>query len=210
MYEQSLVKVIEPIKKTTISRLNKSKKWKYGYNKEHDIIVISKTGQIGEILEIQNLRVALPRVPGQVFKHELDKWVKIDQPKDRNEFIVREHLFRLLDPPIEEKYLLSFSTNISYNTGIVTKENQTTRYIVNSTTNYSIRNIETGDIVYEGTVFGTSSYSSNINTTTYSSNVSEQNSMQRLSRFTAEKIIAEIEINGSDWLKKDAIKKQSN
>ena len=72
------------------------------------------------------------------------------------------------------------------------------------------KDIETGDIVYAGTVFGTSSYSSNINTTTYSSNVSKQNSMQRLSRFTAEKIITEIEINGSDWLKKDAIKKQSN
>ena len=82
MYEQNLVKTIKPIKRATISRLNKSKKWKYGYNKEHDIIVISKTGQIGEILEIQNLRVALPRVPGQVFKHELDKWVKIDQPKE--------------------------------------------------------------------------------------------------------------------------------
>ena len=46
MYEQSLVNVIEPIKKTTISRLNKGKKWKYGYDKEHDIIVISKTGKI--------------------------------------------------------------------------------------------------------------------------------------------------------------------
>ena len=29
MYEQSLVKIIEPIKKTTISRLNKGKKWKF-------------------------------------------------------------------------------------------------------------------------------------------------------------------------------------
>ena len=54
MYEQSLVKVVEPIKKTTITRMNRGKKWKYGYNKEHDIVVISKTGQIGEILEIQN------------------------------------------------------------------------------------------------------------------------------------------------------------
>ena len=53
MYEQDLVKVIEPIKKTTITRLNRGKKWKYGYNKEHDIVVISKTGKIGEILEIQ-------------------------------------------------------------------------------------------------------------------------------------------------------------
>ena len=61
MYEQTLYNIIEPIKKTTINRLNKGKKWKYGYNKEHDIIVISKTGQIGEIYEIQNLRIALPK-----------------------------------------------------------------------------------------------------------------------------------------------------
>ena len=60
MYEQSLVKIIEPIKKTTISRLNKSKKWKYGYDKEHDIVIISKTGKIGKILEIQGLRIGLP------------------------------------------------------------------------------------------------------------------------------------------------------
>ena len=53
MYKQDLVEIIEPVKKTTISRLNKGKKWKYGYNKEHDIVVISKTGKIGEILEIQ-------------------------------------------------------------------------------------------------------------------------------------------------------------
>ena len=80
-YEQDLLKIIEPIKHTTISRMNKGKKWKYGYNKEHDIIVISKTGQIGEIYEIQGLRIALPK-PINVFKHEKNKWVKIDQPKD--------------------------------------------------------------------------------------------------------------------------------
>ena len=74
MYEQSLVKVIEPVKKTTISRLNKGKKWKYGYDKEHDIIVISKTGQIGEILEVQNLRIALPKMPVQVYKGKENKW----------------------------------------------------------------------------------------------------------------------------------------
>ena len=82
MYEQSLVKVIEPIKKTTISRLNKSKKWKYGYDKDHDIVVISKTGQIGEIIEIQNLAIALPKVPKNVFKHKKNKWVKFEQPKE--------------------------------------------------------------------------------------------------------------------------------
>ena len=34
MYEQTLYKVVEPIKLNTIKRLNKSKKWEYGYNKE--------------------------------------------------------------------------------------------------------------------------------------------------------------------------------
>ena len=82
MYKQSLVKVIEPVKRTTISRLNKGKKWKYGYNKEHDIIVISKTGQIGEIIEIQNLAIALPKAPKNIFKHDKNKWVKFDQPKE--------------------------------------------------------------------------------------------------------------------------------
>ena len=43
MYQQTLYSVITPVKKNTISRLNRSKKWKYGYNKEHDIVVISKT-----------------------------------------------------------------------------------------------------------------------------------------------------------------------
>ena len=82
MYEQSLFEVIKPIKKTTISRLNKGKKWKYGYDKEHDIIVLSKTGQIGEIYEIQNLKIALPKIPKDIFKHEKNKWVKAEYPQE--------------------------------------------------------------------------------------------------------------------------------
>jgi len=99
-YEQSLIKIIEPVKRTTISRLNKGKKWKYGYNKEHDIIVISKTGQIGEILEIQNLRIALPRVPGQLCKHELNKWVKQEQPKELSRL---KNIFDWRSYPEEQK-----------------------------------------------------------------------------------------------------------
>ena len=82
MYNQSLVKVVEPVKRTTITRLNRGKKWKYGYNKEHDIIVISKTGKIGEILEIQNLRIALPPVPVQVHGLQENKWKKLEYPKE--------------------------------------------------------------------------------------------------------------------------------
>jgi len=99
-YEQSLYKIIEPIKRTTISRMNKGKKWKYGYNKEHDIIVISKTGQIGEIYEIQNLRVALPKAPVQVYKTELNKWQKIEYPKELSKL---KNIFDWRDYPEERK-----------------------------------------------------------------------------------------------------------
>ena len=79
-YEQTLYKIIEPIKRTTINRLNKSKKWKYGYNEEHDVIVISKTGKIGEIYEIQNLKIALPKLDS--VDKENDKWTPHEYPKE--------------------------------------------------------------------------------------------------------------------------------
>ena len=82
MYEQSLVKTVEPVKKTTISRLNKGKKWKYGYDKENDIIVLSHNGQIGEIIEIQGLVIALPKAPKEVYKNPKNKWVKFEYPKE--------------------------------------------------------------------------------------------------------------------------------
>ena len=82
MYEQSLVKIVEPIKKTTISRLNKGKKWEYGYNKEHDLVVISKNGQIGDIIEIQNFQIALPKVPKSVYSNKEKKWMQFEYPKE--------------------------------------------------------------------------------------------------------------------------------
>ena len=81
MYDQELCKVVTPLKKTTITRMNRGKKWKYGYDKEHDIIVISKTGEIGDIVEIQNLVIALPKQPKDIYKHEDNKWVKQEYPK---------------------------------------------------------------------------------------------------------------------------------
>jgi hypothetical protein len=81
MYEQSLVKTVEPVKLTTISRMNKGKQWKYGHDKEHDLIVLSHNGQIGEIIEIQNLVIALPKPPKEISNTD-NKWVRFDQPKE--------------------------------------------------------------------------------------------------------------------------------
>ena len=79
-YQQTLYKIIEPIKRTTIHRLNKKKYWEYGYNKEHDVIVISKTGKIGDVYEIQNLKIALP-LAEDVYSKD-NKWVATEYPKE--------------------------------------------------------------------------------------------------------------------------------
>ena len=79
MYKQTLYKVIDHIKPHVIKRLNKSKKWEYGYNKEYDVIVISKTGQIGEVYEIQNLKIALPKEKD--VNKDYDKWQVHEYPK---------------------------------------------------------------------------------------------------------------------------------
>jgi len=59
MYKQNLYKILpDHIKPKILNRMNRYKKWEYGYNEDHDMVVISKTGQIGEIYEIQNLKIA--------------------------------------------------------------------------------------------------------------------------------------------------------
>ena len=80
MYEQTLYEIVEPIKKTTISRLNKGKKWAHGYNKEHDVVVLSQDGQIGEIYKIQGLQIALPKAPKNVHSNQDKKWRQLEKP----------------------------------------------------------------------------------------------------------------------------------
>ena len=84
MYNQTLFKIVEPIKINTLKRLNKSKKWKYGYNKEHDIVVISKDGTVGEVYEIQNLKIALPKQPKNIKKFKSNKWEVSEYPQQLN------------------------------------------------------------------------------------------------------------------------------
>ena len=98
-YEQTLYKIVEPIKKTTISRLNKKNKWEYGYNKEHDIVVISKTGKIGQILEIQGLQIGLPLEP-QKLPVRSNKWEKIEYPKELSKL---KNIFDWRNYPEEKK-----------------------------------------------------------------------------------------------------------
>jgi hypothetical protein len=82
MYKQTLYKVLpDYIKPKILKRMNRYNKWEYGYNEDHDVIVISKTGQIGDIYEIQNLKIALPKQTN-IHKFDEDKWTRFEYPKE--------------------------------------------------------------------------------------------------------------------------------
>ena len=84
MYKQTLYKVLpDYIKPKILKRMNRYNKWEYGYNDDYDMVVISKTGQIGEIYEIQNLKIALPK-ENNVYKFKENKWTRFDYPKVLN------------------------------------------------------------------------------------------------------------------------------
>lgn len=64
-----------------ITRNNNSRSWKYGYDEKYDIVIISKDGTIGEIYEINNLKIALPKAPKEISKG-INKWKPEEYPKE--------------------------------------------------------------------------------------------------------------------------------
>jgi len=86
MYEQTLYTILKDyINPKILKKNNRYKKWEYGYNKEYDFVVISKDGTIGQIYEIQGLKVAIPE-EHEPFKRSKDKkeqyWEKQEYPKE--------------------------------------------------------------------------------------------------------------------------------
>lgn len=73
--------VTDYVHKTALNTKNSKKSWDYGYNKEYDLIVISKDGTIGEIYEINGLKVALPQQPKTVESRD-NRWQPVEYPAE--------------------------------------------------------------------------------------------------------------------------------
>jgi hypothetical protein len=74
------------VPKKVIAKKNSSRTWLYGYNDTYDMVVISKTGQIGEIVRISGLAIALPLAPDECPQrhHSASEqhWERRNLPKD--------------------------------------------------------------------------------------------------------------------------------
>ena len=77
----SLYKVVDIVPSSVI----KSKKWKYGYDEKYDLVVISKDGTLGEVINVNGLNIGLPAKPKQIHKRSDKKseqyWEPFSYPK---------------------------------------------------------------------------------------------------------------------------------
>ena len=61
------------VPKNVLSIKNKAKSWTYGYNEKYNFVVISKTGQIEDIINISGLNIALPKATKNLIKRSEKK-----------------------------------------------------------------------------------------------------------------------------------------
>lgn len=90
-YRRSLHNIVtDYIPQDIIDKRNDSLSWKYGYNKEFDIIIISKDGSLGQIVEIENLKIGLPKAPKNIRnsnrQRQFQKWRRHEVPKQLSNF----------------------------------------------------------------------------------------------------------------------------
>jgi len=78
--------VEDHISSAVISNKNRLRSWLYGYNEQYDMVVISKTGQIGQIVNISGLNIALPLAPDKCLQRHTTKseqyWEREPMPRD--------------------------------------------------------------------------------------------------------------------------------
>ena len=108
MYKQNLYKIhTEHLLSKLVKNNNRYKKFEYGYNKDLDCVIISKDGTIGEIYEIQGLKIALPSIPkkinGQELKKEEQVFIKTPKPATLKK-IKSIYNFKSYNEDIKEKY----------------------------------------------------------------------------------------------------------
>lgn len=76
---------------------NKNLSWKYGYDEEHDVVVISRDGTLGEVFNVNGLNIGLPEKPKD------EEIINFDKTR-QNQKWEREELPKGLTPSTQHKF----------------------------------------------------------------------------------------------------------
>ncbi len=105
MQNEGLYRVVrEYVPKVVIAKKNSIKSWRYGYNEQYDMVVISKTGQIGEIINISGIYIALPLAPKECLQRHSTAseqyWERQELPRELSKI---QSIFQWNEMPTEFK-----------------------------------------------------------------------------------------------------------
>ena len=103
--QNSLYKVLDDyIPKRVLSNKNRGGTWQYGYNEKYDFVNISKTGKVGEIINISGLIIGLPLTPKECYSKsdniKEQYWERKELPKSLSKI---NSIFQWNDAPKEFK-----------------------------------------------------------------------------------------------------------
>jgi hypothetical protein len=108
MYKQSLYTIHkEHLANKKVKHTNKHKNFTYGYNEDLDCIIISKDGTLGDIYEIQGLKVGLPKTPDKINGEDLSKSDQVFKVANKPETLKKLKTiydFQGISEDVKEKY----------------------------------------------------------------------------------------------------------
>ena len=74
------------IPKSVISNKNRARTWLYGYNEKYNLVIISRNGTLGDVYDINGLKIGLPIVNKDIKKRDSKKeeqyWEALQLPKE--------------------------------------------------------------------------------------------------------------------------------
>ncbi len=84
--QNNLYKILDKyIPAKTLAKKNAKAAWEYGYDRDYDMVVISKDGTVGQVINISGLNIALPAKPTECYKRREAKedqyWEREELPK---------------------------------------------------------------------------------------------------------------------------------
>jgi LPS-assembly lipoprotein len=123
--------------------------------------------------------------------------IAIDEPSDREGFVLVRALTERLGPATTPRYRLSASIRTRQERIAVTSEGVTNRYQLRGAVDYAVHDIATGNRLTAGRVETFTSYSAT--RTTVATRAAQNDAEERLMRVLADSIVAELLATAPDW-----------
>ncbi len=113
-------------------------------------------------------------------------------PKDEISFQIKEELLKNLGFPKRPTYKISIEGSMTNLEGLITAENEITRYNLILETNFKLLSLPENEIIYAKNVISQTAYSASKNVTGFATKTAENSAKERLAQDIAKKITMEL------------------